>query len=90
MRRQRLSPTEVLRHEDLGLPSDAKEAIAFALLAHETIHGRPGNLPACTGARSQAVLGKITPGANYRSLLASVRGHGPPLAGEPGGERGTR
>ena len=81
---------EVLRHEDLGLSSDAKEAIAFALLAYETIHGRPGNLPTCTGARSQAVLGKITPGANYCSLQASVGRHSPPLADEPEGERGTR
>jgi anhydro-N-acetylmuramic acid kinase len=90
MLRQRLGQIAVLRHEVLGLSSDAKEAIAFALLAYETIHGRPGNLPACTGARSQAVLGKITPGANYPSLLTSVRGYSSPQASKAGGERRTR
>ncbi len=42
-----------------GLPVDAKEAIAFALLADRTLHGLPGNLPAVTGARRAVVLGKI-------------------------------
>ena len=65
MLRQRLAPARLVTHETLGLSSDAKEAIAFAVLAYETIHGRPGNLPACTGAGSRAVLGKITPGNNY-------------------------
>ncbi|MGH9342806.1 MAG: anhydro-N-acetylmuramic acid kinase, partial [Terriglobia bacterium] len=44
---------------DFGLPVDAKEAIAFALLADRTLHGLPGNLPAVTGARRAVVLGKI-------------------------------
>lgn len=51
----------LLRQEDLGWPSDAKEAVAFALLGYETIHGRPGNLPAATGARCSVILGNITP-----------------------------
>ena len=42
-----------------GLPVDAKEAIAFALLADRTLHGLPGNLPRVTGARRAVVLGKI-------------------------------
>ena len=42
-----------------GLPADAKEAIAFALLADRTLHGLPGNLPRVTGARRAVVLGKI-------------------------------
>jgi anhydro-N-acetylmuramic acid kinase len=42
-----------------GLPVDAKEAIAFAILADRTLHGRPGNLPRVTGARRAVVLGKI-------------------------------
>ena len=45
--------------DDFGLPAEAKEAVAFALLAHETWHRRPGNLPSATGARRPAVLGKI-------------------------------
>ena len=60
MLRQHLAPARVLLSDDLGLPADAKEAIAFAVLAYETFHGRPGNLPACTGARHPAILGKIT------------------------------
>ncbi len=42
-----------------GLPIDAKEAIAFAVLADRTMHGLPGNLPSVTGARRPVVLGKI-------------------------------
>jgi anhydro-N-acetylmuramic acid kinase len=42
-----------------GLPVDAKEAIAFAILADRTMHGLPGNLPSVTGARRAVVLGKI-------------------------------
>ncbi|PYV25494.1 MAG: anhydro-N-acetylmuramic acid kinase, partial [Acidobacteria bacterium] len=42
-----------------GLPVDAKEAIAFAVLADRTLHGLPGNLPSVTGARRPVVLGKI-------------------------------
>jgi anhydro-N-acetylmuramic acid kinase len=66
----RLTPARLLTYADAtGLDGDAKEAIAFALLAYEAIHGRPGNLPSCTGARDWAVLGKVTPGANYVGLM---------------------
>jgi len=44
-----------------GLPVDAKEAIAFAYLAWETLRGRPSNVPSATGAAGPRVLGKITP-----------------------------
>lgn len=51
---------EVLPSSQLGVPEDAKEAFAFALLAYETFHQRPANLPSATGARGPAILGKIS------------------------------
>jgi anhydro-N-acetylmuramic acid kinase len=73
MMRQRLGTVHVMRHEALGILSDAKEALAFAVLAYETVHGRPANLPTCTGAGAQMILGKITPGANYLELVYRVK-----------------
>jgi anhydro-N-acetylmuramic acid kinase len=69
MLRQRLAPLPVLTHEDVGLDSDNKEALVFALLAHETWHARPGNHPALTGADHAVVMGQIVPGANYIDLI---------------------
>ena len=54
-----LGGIEVTTTEALGLPGDAKEAFIFALLADETLHGRPANLPSATGAARPAILGKI-------------------------------
>jgi anhydro-N-acetylmuramic acid kinase len=54
-----LTPIEVVPSSRLGVPEDAKEAYAFALMAYETLHRRPSNLPSATGAEQQAVLGKI-------------------------------
>ena len=45
--------------EEFGVPGDAKEAFIFAVLADETVHGRPANLPSATGASRPAILGKI-------------------------------
>ena len=50
------------RLDDLGMAPEAKEAIAFAILAYQTINGHPGNVPSVTGADKQVVLGSITPG----------------------------
>jgi anhydro-N-acetylmuramic acid kinase len=47
--------------EQQGVPSDAKEAIAFALLGAATLDGEPSNVPSVTGARRAVVLGSITP-----------------------------
>jgi anhydro-N-acetylmuramic acid kinase len=56
-----LLPTIRIHHSDeFGLNVDAKEAIAFAVLADRTMHGLPGNLPSVTGARRPVVLGKIS------------------------------
>jgi anhydro-N-acetylmuramic acid kinase len=46
--------------EDLGLPVDAKEAVAFALLAYQTWRRQPGNIPSATGAKRPAILGKVS------------------------------
>ena len=56
---QVLSPVEVVTSDERGLSSDAKEAVAFAILADQTVRGRPGSLPGATGADRPAVLGKI-------------------------------
>jgi len=45
-----------------GVPADAAEAMAFALLGRHTLLGLPNHLPRCTGARRAAVLGEIGPG----------------------------
>jgi anhydro-N-acetylmuramic acid kinase len=59
---QRLEPLgcELATSFDFGLPVEAKEAAAFALLAWQTWHHMPGNLPAATGATRPAILGQVT------------------------------
>jgi anhydro-N-acetylmuramic acid kinase len=54
-----LAPIEVMASSKLGVPEDAKEAYAFALLAYETWHRRASNLPSATGAERPVVLGKV-------------------------------
>jgi anhydro-N-acetylmuramic acid kinase len=61
MLKARLEPMgcAVAASEEFGLPAEAKEAAAFALLAWETWHRRPGNVPSATGAQRAVVLGQI-------------------------------
>jgi anhydro-N-acetylmuramic acid kinase len=46
--------------DEVGMSSDAKEAICFAILANETVHGKPANLPRVTGAKRAVVLGVVS------------------------------
>lgn len=69
MMRELLAPARVMSHEDIGISSDFKEALVFAVLAHETWHGRVGTLPSLTGANHATILGQITPAKNYAELL---------------------
>ena len=59
---ERTGAGELCAHEDFGMDSSAKEPLAFAILAHETLLGHPGNVRSVTGARGAVVLGKIVPG----------------------------
>ncbi len=52
------APVPVRRIDALGIPAQAKEALAFALLGHASLMGIPGNFPRATGARHPAILGK--------------------------------
>lgn len=54
-----LAPIPVRSLEAVGLDPDAKEAVAFAVLANETLFGHPGNVPGATGAAGPRVLGKL-------------------------------
>jgi anhydro-N-acetylmuramic acid kinase len=55
------APIPVRISDEFGIPSDAKEAIGFAILANETVSGNPSNVPAATGASHPVALGKIVP-----------------------------
>jgi anhydro-N-acetylmuramic acid kinase len=62
MIRQELAPLKmrVRTTDDFGLPSEAKEAVAFALLAYQTWRHLPSNIPSATGASVPAILGKVS------------------------------
>lgn len=54
-------PRPVVLFDRVFFNGEAKEAVAFAFLGHQTVTGKPGNLPAATGARGPRVLGHVTP-----------------------------
>jgi anhydro-N-acetylmuramic acid kinase len=62
MLQEAVAPLSIGLHfsDEFGVPAEAKEAVAFALLAHETWQRRPGNVPSATGAKRPAILGKIS------------------------------
>jgi anhydro-N-acetylmuramic acid kinase len=67
MLRKAVDPIPVKESTEVGLDVDAKEAIAFAVMAYETAHLRPSNVPAATGAKRSVVLGKMTPNGGPRN-----------------------
>ena len=54
-----VAPIKVSRTDEYGIPSSAKEAMSFAILANETLSGRPSNVPGATGAGKKVILGGI-------------------------------
>jgi anhydro-N-acetylmuramic acid kinase len=64
---ERIGVGTLCAHEDFGIASSAKEPLAFAILAHETLRGQPGNVPSATGATKPVILGKIVPGRMQKS-----------------------
>jgi len=69
MLKSRLPGLPIYLHEDFGIYGEAKEAIAYAILANESMLGRASNLPRATGASHPRPLGKIVPG----SMIAEKR-----------------
>ena len=60
--RRAVAPAAIRSSEEHGVPPQAKEAYAFAVLGFLTFHGLPGSVASCTGARAPSLLGRITPG----------------------------
>lgn len=73
-----LSGVTLRSTDELGLPSGAKEASAFAMLGFLTVHGLAGTVPSCTGARNASVLGSVTPGVS--PLRVETLGDGIPVS----------
>jgi len=62
MLKQRLVKVPVRYFDELGIPSEAREAVYFAVLGNEFIFGNRSNLPNVTGARRKVILGTLVPG----------------------------
>jgi anhydro-N-acetylmuramic acid kinase len=67
MLRKAMEPIPVMETTEVGLDVDSKEAIAFAVMAYETAHCRPSNIPMATGAKRHVVLGKVTQNGPVRN-----------------------
>ena len=64
----RLTHCQVLSIAELGIDPRAKESITFALIGYLTLHGLPGQIPSCTGASGERLLGTLTPGSGPLKL----------------------
>jgi anhydro-N-acetylmuramic acid kinase len=58
----RLTNCKILSISELGISTQSKEAIAFALIGFLSLHGLAGQIPSCTGANGEKILGSLTPG----------------------------
>lgn len=76
--KEELGAVELVRSDELGLPSSMKEACAFAVLGYLTMHNLPATVPSCTGARHASILGSMTPGAGGLHIPAPTQA--PPKA----------
>lgn len=76
MLRKAMDPIPVKETTEVGLDVDSKEAIAFAVMAYETAHCRPSNIPMATGAKRPVVLGKVTQNGPASNGTASRNGAG--------------
>jgi anhydro-N-acetylmuramic acid kinase len=74
MLQKAMDPIPVKESTEVGLDVDAKEAIAFAVMAYETAHCRPSNVPMATGAKRAVVLGKVTQNGPVRVINATSNG----------------
>ena len=68
----RLTQCQVLSIAELGINPRAKESITFALIGYLTLHGLPGQIPSCTGADGERLLGSLTPGSGPLQVPAPV------------------
>jgi anhydro-N-acetylmuramic acid kinase len=60
--------TRIRTIDEFGIPSQGKEALAFALMAYETARGRASNVPAATGAKHPVIQGDLTPGKHWKPI----------------------
>ena len=67
MLRKAVDPIPVMESTEVGLDVDAKEAIAFAVMAYETANQRPSYIPNATGAKRPVLLGKVTQNGGSRT-----------------------
>ena len=85
MLQKAMADIPVKESTEVGLDVDSKEAIAFAVMAYETAHQRPSNVPMATGAKRSVVLGKLTPnGGNGTTNGGSNGSNGASSAGMNG------
>jgi anhydro-N-acetylmuramic acid kinase len=82
---QQLAPAPLDRTDRFGVPAEAREAMAFGVLAALTVDGVAGNVPSATGAAGSRLLGSLTPGSasNWARCLAWMASQTAHLVGRP-------